>query len=98
MPVPGSLSHSLWREPMSTRLMLVYDHLLVREGCRSLLERGGLDVVGEASDCYEAVRLAQRLQPDVAVLDVSMRLLIGFYSTRRVPQVSPLLPNTPLFL
>ena len=74
---------------MSTRLILADDHLLVREGCRSLLERGGLDVVGEASDGYEAVRLAQRLQPDVAVLDVSMPLLNGLDTARQVGQVSP---------
>ncbi|PYQ72757.1 MAG: DNA-binding response regulator [Acidobacteria bacterium] len=89
MPVPESLSHSFWREPMSTRLILADDHLLVREGCRSLLERGGMDVVGEASDGYEAVRLAQRLQPDVAVLDVSMPLLNGLDTARQVRQVSP---------
>lgn len=48
-----------------------------------------MDVVGEASDGYEAVRLAQRLRPDVAVLDVSMPLLNGLDTARQVRQVSP---------
>ena len=74
---------------MSTQLILADDHVLVREGCRSLLERGGIDVVGEASDGYEAVRLAQTLQPDIAVLDVSMPLLNGLDTARQVRHVSP---------
>jgi two-component system, NarL family, response regulator NreC len=74
---------------MAPRLILADDHALVREGCRSLLERGGMDVVGEASDGYEAVRLAQTLQPDVAVLDVSMPLLNGLDTARQVRHVSP---------
>jgi DNA-binding NarL/FixJ family response regulator len=74
---------------MSTQLILADDHVLVREGCRSLLERGGMDVVGEASDGYEAVRLAQTLQPDIAVLDVSMPLLNGLDTARQVRHVSP---------
>jgi DNA-binding NarL/FixJ family response regulator len=74
---------------MSTRLILADDHLVVRQGCRSLLERGGMDVVGEASDGYEAVRLTQRLQPDAAVLDVSMPLLNGLDTARQVQHVSP---------
>ena len=74
---------------MPIRLILADDHLIVRDGLRSLLERDGLEVVGEASDGYEAVRLAERLHPDVAVLDVSMPLLNGLDTARQFRLVSP---------
>ena len=74
---------------MPIRLILADDHLIVRDGVRSLLERDGLEVVGEASDGYEAVRLAERLHPDVAVLDVSMPLLNGLDTARHFRVVSP---------
>src|SRR5438093_11808499 len=74
---------------MQTQLILADDHLLVRQGVRSLLERRGMEVVGEASDGHEAIGLAQKLQPDVAILDVSMPLLNGLDTARQVNQVSP---------
>src|SRR5207248_5544016 len=45
---------------------------LLREGVSSLLERGGYEVVGQASDGPELMRLVRRLRPDVAVIDVRM--------------------------
>jgi len=61
---------------------------MVRQGLRTLLEREGLDVIGEASDGRDAIRLAQRLQPDVAVLDLVMPLLNGVDAAREITKVS----------
>ena len=56
-----------------TRVLLVDDHELVRAGIRALLEREpGVEVVGEAGDGQEAVRLARALRPEVVFMDVSL--------------------------
>jgi two-component system, NarL family, response regulator NreC len=54
------------------RLILADDHVLVRQGLKSLLESEGFVVAGEAADGREALRLARSEAPDVAVLDISM--------------------------
>jgi len=62
---------------MSIRVLLAEDHVLVRQGLRSLLEREGFQVVGEASNGGEAARLAASTRPDVAVLDIAMPVMNG---------------------
>lgn len=57
---------------MAERILLVDDHPLTRDALASLLAQGGFDVVGEAADGAEALALAQRLQPDLVLLDLSM--------------------------
>jgi DNA-binding NarL/FixJ family response regulator len=76
---------------MSTQvhILLADDHEVVRQGLRSLLERAGFDVVGEAGDGQEAIRLAEQLQPDIAVLDVAMPILNGIDAARGITKVSP---------
>ncbi len=74
---------------MPIQILLADDHELVREGFRALLERDGFQVVGGASDGFEAVRLATKLKPHVALLDVSMPLLNGLDATREIVRVSP---------
>jgi DNA-binding NarL/FixJ family response regulator len=73
------------------RILLADDHQLVRQGFRALLERHGFEVVAEAANGREAVRLADRHHPDVAVLDLSMPQLNGLDAAadmlRRVPGV-----------
>jgi two-component system, NarL family, response regulator NreC len=59
------------------RILLADDHVIVRQGLKSLLQQEGFQVVGEASDGREAVKLAQELRPDIVILDVSMPILNG---------------------
>jgi DNA-binding NarL/FixJ family response regulator len=62
---------------MKARVLLADDHAVVRFGLRALLELSGMQVIGEASDGREALRLAEEHQPDVAILDVAMPGLNG---------------------
>jgi two-component system response regulator NreC len=74
---------------MPLRVLLADDHVIVRQGFRALLEREGLEVVAEAADGHEAVRLAGDLCPDVAVLDFAMPLLNGLDAAREIRRCSP---------
>jgi DNA-binding NarL/FixJ family response regulator len=72
------------------RILLADDHTVLRDGLRALLEaRAGLQVVGQAGDGREAVRLAAKLQPEVALLDISMPLLNGLDAAERIAAVAP---------
>jgi len=71
------------------RLLLVDDHTLLRQGLRRAVEDAGFDVVGEAGNGEEAVRLAVELQPDLVLMDVSMPVLDGIEATRRLRQSTP---------
>lgn len=73
---------------MPIRVLLADDHIVVRQGIRSLLERAGFEVVGEADDGQEAVRLAEKLSPDIVVLDYAMPLLNGIDTARAIRKVS----------
>jgi len=70
---------------MNTKILLVDDHQIMREGLIALLEReSGLQVVGEAADGRSAVRLARELSPHVVIMDVTMPDLNGIDATRRI--------------
>ena len=75
---------------MAVTLLLADDHQIVRQGLWALL-RGVNDfrIVGEAADGHEALREAERLQPDVAVLDLMLPGLNGLEVARRVVRRSP---------
>src|SRR5207247_2054001 len=73
---------------MPTRILLADDHEIVRQGLRLLLQREGLEVIGEAANGQEAIRLASETCPDVAVLDYGMPLLNGIGAAREIMQVS----------
>jgi two-component system, NarL family, response regulator NreC len=74
---------------MGCRVLLADDHQIVREGLRALLEKVGHVVVGEAADGRQACALARKLQPNIAVLDLSMPLRNGLDSIREIQRVSP---------
>jgi DNA-binding NarL/FixJ family response regulator len=74
---------------MPFRILLADDHLIVRQGLRALLERSGMEVVAEAGDGNDAVRLAEKHRPDVAVLDVVMPNLNGLEAGRQILQRTP---------
>ena len=67
-----------------TSVLLADDHALFREGVRLLLKSEGFDVVGEASDGAEAVRLAKELAPDVIVMDLNMPVLNGIEAAQKI--------------
>jgi DNA-binding NarL/FixJ family response regulator len=73
---------------MAGQVLIVDDHPLIRQGMRSLLEKHGFTVVGEAADGREATQLAQELEPDVAVLDLAMPLLNGLDAAREITRTS----------
>jgi len=66
------------------RILLADDHQIVRQGFKALLEQAGFTVVGEATNGRQAVELAGRLKPDIAVLDLVMPLLNGLDAGRQI--------------
>ena len=69
---------------MATRVLLADDHTIVRQGLRILLQREGFEVVGEAANGVEAVRLATETVPDVVVLDYGMPVMNGLAAAREI--------------
>jgi DNA-binding NarL/FixJ family response regulator len=72
------------------RILLVDDSAQVRQELRTLLPLAGdIEIVGEAVDGREAIRLAQALQPDVILMDLEMPVLDGYEATRQIKAGSP---------
>lgn len=71
------------------RIVLVEDHQIVREGLRAILEKEGLQIVGEAADGRQAIELVETMKPDVVVMDVSMPNLNGIDATKKLTLVDP---------
>lgn len=75
---------------MTIRILLVDDHPIVRQGLKTLLEaHPGWEIIGEAADGLEAVDKADRLRPDVMVLDVTMPRMNGLEACRLIRQKAP---------
>src|SRR5580704_11798878 len=72
------------------RILLADDHAMVRKGFRLILSaQSDMQIVGEASNGREAVELAEKLHPDVVVMDVTMPELNGIEATRRIAESAP---------
>jgi DNA-binding NarL/FixJ family response regulator len=76
--------------PEPIRVLLVDDHAVVREGLRNFLElQDGIEVVGEADDGEQALTAAERLRPDVILMDLVMPKLDGVGAMRRLRTTQP---------
>lgn len=72
------------------KVLLVDDHVILRQGLRTLLEQDGeVQVVGEAANGLEAIRMARACEPDVVLMDVAMPELNGIEATRRIVAAHP---------
>ncbi len=65
-------------------MLLVDDQDLIRTGFRLILERAGIDVVGEAANGAQAIELSRSLRPDVVLMDIRMPVLDGIEATRQI--------------
>jgi two-component system, NarL family, response regulator NreC len=73
-----------------TQIVLADDHGIVRKGLRFILERQpDMEVIGEASDGREAVRLAEELDPNIIIMDIAMPLLNGIDATAQIVKRNP---------
>ena len=72
------------------KVLIADDHALLRESMRNLIDRqDDMEVVGEACDGEEAVRLSSDLKPDIAVMDIVMPKLNGIEASKEIKKVSP---------
>ena len=75
---------------MTTRILLVDDQRLMREGLRTLLElEQDFEIVGEAADGQAALEAYARLKPDVVLMDIRMPVMTGVEATRRLRETQP---------
>ena len=75
---------------MSTQILIVDDHRLLRDGLRSMLEaEPDFEVVGEAETGRDAIRLSKELSPEVILMDIGMRDLNGIEATRQITSMYP---------
>jgi DNA-binding NarL/FixJ family response regulator len=70
-------------------VILADDHVIVRQGLKALLQQDGFQIVGEASNGYDAVRCCASSPPDVAILDIAMPLLNGIDAARELSKLHP---------
>jgi DNA-binding NarL/FixJ family response regulator len=75
----------MFKGKSTIRVLLADDHQLVRQGIEALLMAAkDIEIIGEARDGVEAVELAQRLQPDIVLMDIQMPRLDGLAATRQL--------------
>ena len=75
---------------MNKKILIVDDHKIVREGLSSLIEEnGGFDVVGQAANGRDAIKLAKQLNPDIVIMDIAMVEMNGIEATRQLTSLLP---------
>jgi len=77
-------------------VLIVDDYPPFRESARELLEGGGFEVVGEAEDGLQALRLASELRPEIVLLDVHLPDIDGFEVAKRLSELDPAPPEVVL--
>jgi CheY-like chemotaxis protein len=84
-PPVASIPAAVPNKARTIRVLLVDDHVMLRQGLRTIVTGyDHLDVVGEAGDGLDAIRLAGTLKPDVIVMDINMPKLDGIEATKRI--------------
>ena len=76
-------------ELVPVRILVVDDVRVVREGLRSLLAHGHLEICGEAENGKQAVEQVRELQPDLVVIDISMPVMDGLRATLEIHRIAP---------
>ena len=72
------------------RVVIIDDHAMIRQGLRTMLEAyTDIHVIGEAANGTEAIALAQKLQPDVVLMDINMPIMNGIEATAEIKRYSP---------
>src|SRR4030043_1599696 len=72
------------------KILIADDHAVVRDGTRQILEKeADMNVVAEAADGAEAIKLAGTTNPDVAIIDINMPVLDGVEATRQIKSLYP---------
>jgi NarL family two-component system response regulator LiaR len=72
------------------RVLVVDDHTIVRDGISALLAlTGDIEVVGEATNGYEAINVVRELHPDIVLMDIAMPIMGGLEATRRISKEFP---------
>jgi NarL family two-component system response regulator LiaR len=78
-------------QPPRTRILLVDDHPLLRAALRELIEKEpDLEVIGEAGNGQEAIRMTEDYEPDVVIMDIAMPVMNGVTATKRIKAVLPM--------
>ncbi|MCA8976146.1 MAG: response regulator transcription factor [Planctomycetes bacterium] len=71
------------------RILLVDDHDIMREGLATLLQQAGHEIIGQARDGREGLRMAGKLTPDLVVMDIGMPGMNGVEATRQILALKP---------
>jgi DNA-binding NarL/FixJ family response regulator len=90
MSAMSSVVRGTYNQPVATRVLLVDDHELVRQGVAAmLLNADGIEVVGEARTGREAIEATRRDLPDVVLMDVRMPDMDGLEATKKIKEERP---------
>lgn len=75
---------------MSIRILLADDHKIVRDGLRTLIEKEtGMEVIGEAENGRKALKMVQKIRPNIVIIDVTMPDMNGIEATRKIVTEAP---------